>query len=478
VKRRLLTAAVLASLLLGGGSVASATPTQNIFGATVPPVLHEQDPVPVTVGVVVTAKRAGQVTGLRYYKGPLNTGTHVGALYSRSGRLLARATFTKETASGWQSASFSAPVRVAAGQSVTAAVYMPRGMYTVANPYRWPARSDSLTAVRGVYSYATSLDRPTHVFETSNYFVDMSFKATDASPRPTATTTTTASPRPTAPTSTSTDAPTPWPATSPGASSTATSSAASGWPDASNTGVVGCPPLEKVNNGDEVSLRTNGHVYENKELMNPAVIRVLAHNVTIRCVKMNGTGWFGIDNTDLQDPAPNANDTTIDRVDISCRDSGQRIGILVKSATVTRANVHNCDHFLNAGGDNLVIRDNYCHDLTNLPVVHADCIQTMGGNTNMLIDHNSLWSRDTSDILLGQEFGDARNVVINNNRLMSVGTPPPAYLLYLSGTNTQITNNRFTRRYTYGACTLNTNNPVVWSGNVWDDDGAPLSSCR
>ncbi len=94
----------------------------------------------------------------------------------------------------------------------------------------------------------------------------------------------------------------------------------------------------------------------------------------------------------------------------------------------------------------------------------------------MLIEHNSLWSRDTSDILIGQEYGEARNVTINNNRLMSIGTPPPAYLLYVSGINTKVTNNRFTRRYSYGPCTLNTSaSNVTWQGNVWDDDGPALS---
>ena len=97
-------------------------------------------------------------------------------------------------------------------------------------------------------------------------------------------------------------------------------------------------------------------VYENKELLNEAVIRVLAHNVTIRCVKMNGSGYFGIDNTNLQESrSERVIDTTVDRVDISCKDKGQVIGILLQSATVTRANVHHCDHFMNAGGDNLMI---------------------------------------------------------------------------------------------------------------------------
>lgn len=415
----------------------SARAGTSLFGASKPARTSVRTRRATTVGVVVKTTTAGQVTALRYFKGRTNMGPHVGAVYSASGKQLVRVRFRKETARGWQKVRLASPLSVRAGQRVTVAVHMPRGHHALSRSYRWPRRAGALNGLRGVKSVGSALRRPTAGKASNNYFVDMTFKTTTAATQQSA------------------------------------------WPDASNTGVVGCPALEKVDNGDEIQLNRDGAVFENKELMNPAIIRVLAHDVTIRCVKMNGTGYFGIDNEGLPDsPAPGADDTTIDRVEIDCQNQGQVIGILAQSATVTRANVYNCDHFLNAGGDNLVIRDNYCHDLTDLPVVHADCIQTLGGNDNMLIEHNALWSRDTSDILLGQEFGDASNVVINNNRLMSVGNPPPAYLLYLSGTNTVVTNNRFTKRFTYGACTLNTDNPVVWSGNVWDETGKPLRSCR
>jgi hypothetical protein len=227
-----------------------------------------------------------------------------------------------------------------------------------------------------------------------------------------------------------------------------------------------------------MSITQDGAVLENTEFLNPMYLSIHAHNVTVRCVKWNGTGYFGMDNK-FGDIAPSPTDVIVDQVDITCKDQGQVIGILLQGATVTRSNVHNCDHMMNAAGDNVIIRDNYCHDLTSLAVVHADCIQELGGLTNLTIDHNSLWSRDTSDILLGQEYGDASNVRITNNRLMSIGDPPPAYLLYISGTNTVVDGNRFTRRYGYGPCTLNTGNPVTWTNNVWDDDGSPipLSAC-
>ena len=42
--------------------------------------------------------QAGQITGIRFYKGPQNLGTHVGNLWNSTGtQLLGTATFTNET---------------------------------------------------------------------------------------------------------------------------------------------------------------------------------------------------------------------------------------------------------------------------------------------------------------------------------------------------------------------------------------------
>ncbi|MDN5763581.1 MAG: DUF4082 domain-containing protein, partial [Microlunatus sp.] len=357
------------------------------------------------------------------------------------------------------------------GVAYTASYHAPVGRYAGdvgTLSAEQPKRTRALTATQGVYTYKSGM--PKSVWRDSNYYVDVVFTTVPpdsisgatgtTAPKPS---TTTALPRPT------TTAPRPTTIASP----TQAAPSVKGWPDASTTGVAQCPALEKVRTGGQVMLTSDGQTYENKEFLEPTVINVRAQNVTIRCVKFNGTGWYGIDNTDRP------SSVTVDRVEINCQDKGQVVGMLLRDATVSRANVHNCDHMINAGGDNLTIRDSYCHALTDKPVVHADCIQSMGGNTNLRIEHNSLWSRDTSDILLGDEYGLAKNVVIHDNRLMSEGDPPPAYLLYLGGTNTVVTDNRFTRRYTYGHCTdiAKPGAQTVWSGNVWDDDGSPVRSC-
>ena len=67
------------------------------------------------VGVKFSADTDGVITGIRFCKGATNTGPHVADLWSSTGTLLATATFTSETASGWQQVNLSSPVSITAG---------------------------------------------------------------------------------------------------------------------------------------------------------------------------------------------------------------------------------------------------------------------------------------------------------------------------------------------------------------------------
>ena len=73
----------------------------------------EPDANPVEVGVKFQADLDGDITGIRFYKGAGNTGTHIGNLWTSTGQLLATATFVNETATGWQQVDFAARYRSA-----------------------------------------------------------------------------------------------------------------------------------------------------------------------------------------------------------------------------------------------------------------------------------------------------------------------------------------------------------------------------
>src|SRR4029077_15775473 len=91
--------------------------------------------LPVELGVRFTANADGFITGIRFYKGVNNTGTHTGHLWSSSGTLLASATFTGETATGWQQVNFSSPVAISANAIYVASYFSPTGDFPVNRNY-------------------------------------------------------------------------------------------------------------------------------------------------------------------------------------------------------------------------------------------------------------------------------------------------------------------------------------------------------
>ena len=69
------------------------------------------------------------MTGIRFYKSAANTGTHIGSLWSSTGTLLGSGTFSNESASGWQTLTFTTPVTVTAGTHYVAGYLAPNGHY-------------------------------------------------------------------------------------------------------------------------------------------------------------------------------------------------------------------------------------------------------------------------------------------------------------------------------------------------------------
>jgi hypothetical protein len=221
----------------------------------VPAVPSVADTDAVELGVQFRANADGYITGLRFYKGTANTGTHVGRLWTSSGTLLASATFVNETASGWQTVSFASPVAVTANTTYVASYQAPVGRFAVNRGYFNTAYSNGplsapvttgVTPGNGVYVYPSGF--PNQSFDASNYWVDVIFDTTTppaatATPLPSATPTATAVP----PTLTATPTSTPLPPTN---TPTATATP-------SNTGFSG-PTVQAAqsggdNNGFEVN---------------------------------------------------------------------------------------------------------------------------------------------------------------------------------------------------------------------------------
>jgi YVTN family beta-propeller protein len=155
----------------------------TLFPATATPGADGDDPDAVTVGVKVRSDVAGFITAIRFYKGPTNTGTHIASLWTTAGTSLASATFTSETASGWQQVNFATPVQISANTNYVASVFMPLGRYSFNDNYfttavtRVPLRAQTTSAAggNGVYRYNATNIFPNQTFAAANYWVDVVF---------------------------------------------------------------------------------------------------------------------------------------------------------------------------------------------------------------------------------------------------------------------------------------------------------------
>jgi len=89
------------------------------------------DGQPIETGVKFRSDVDGSVTAIRFYKGAQNTGTHVGHLWSAAGTMLAEATFTGESASGWQEVRLSPPVTITAHTTYVASYHADSGFFAL-----------------------------------------------------------------------------------------------------------------------------------------------------------------------------------------------------------------------------------------------------------------------------------------------------------------------------------------------------------
>ena len=160
---------------------------------------------------------AGQITGVRFYKGLKNTGIHVGTLWTSTGTVRANATFQNESSTGWQTATFPHAVSVSPGQTYVIGYHTDRGHYAGDNNYfagkgagtqQVRALADGVQGGNGLYQYG-SRAFPTSSWKDTNYYVDVTFTPnTGGGVTTTTSSTTTAAPTTTVKPTTTTQPPT------------------------------------------------------------------------------------------------------------------------------------------------------------------------------------------------------------------------------------------------------------------------------
>jgi hypothetical protein len=143
----------------------------------------------VTVGLRFYSEVSGTVTGIRFYKGPNNRGTHVGHLWSNDGASLGSVTFTGETVSGWQQANFASPVNISKFVIYSVSYFAPQGAYASDQNFPWYELSAAPIRVMGASPgglvYGVSPAFPAGGWGRTNYYVDVVFVPAGTTPGPT-----------------------------------------------------------------------------------------------------------------------------------------------------------------------------------------------------------------------------------------------------------------------------------------------------
>ncbi len=185
----LLSLVPLAALEAVGASPAGADqtcPCSLWSGSTTPTVTDFADAQAVELGVQFSSSTNGYVTGVRFYKGVDNIGEHIGSLWTADGTLLAQATFSSESDTGWQQVTFSSPVAIVAGTTYVASYHTNTGHYAVDSGYfsahgysnaPLSAPGGDTATPNGLFAYSPTPTFPTGTFNGNNYWVDVTFSS-------------------------------------------------------------------------------------------------------------------------------------------------------------------------------------------------------------------------------------------------------------------------------------------------------------
>jgi hypothetical protein len=166
-------------------TIATVPTAVSIWASTaVPGVVDSGPDSAVELGVKFRSDVNGKVTGIRFYKAAANTGTHVGNLWSSAGTKLGSATFSGETASGWQQVSLATPVAITSNTVYVVSYHASNGHYSEDDNYFASKGVDSpplhaltngVSGGNGVYAYGTSSAFPSSTWNAANYWVDVVF---------------------------------------------------------------------------------------------------------------------------------------------------------------------------------------------------------------------------------------------------------------------------------------------------------------
>jgi hypothetical protein len=158
----------------------------SLWTTTTPVGPIDSEVASLELGLKFRADVDGYITGIRFFKYSQNSGTHLGDVWTSSGTLLGTVTFSNETASGWQEATFANPIPVKANTTYIASYHTNTGRYaateygfsTAVDTPPLHALASAASGGNGVFAGGTTNVFPNQTWHDTNYWVDVVFNTT------------------------------------------------------------------------------------------------------------------------------------------------------------------------------------------------------------------------------------------------------------------------------------------------------------
>jgi hypothetical protein len=239
------------------------------------------------------------------------------------------------------------------------------------------------------------------------------------------------------------------------------------FPSASNTGV---PAGVALKASGSVVVSQAGSVIDGLDITGD--LQINASNVTVKNTRIHSKGWVGIRIKD------NVSGVVIQDVEINgsgTSGTSNSNGVWGPASTY-RANIYGFENpFVPGSGS--IIQDNYVHDLGAPAAPHYDGIQIDGGQSNIVIRHNTILNGfgQTAAVMIDNYFGPISNITVDNNHLAGGGFTVYSDDSFNSNpiSGVSFTKNRMGKGQ-WGYAFIGKAKPTV-SGNVDDKSGATIS---
>ena len=239
-----------------------------------------------------------------------------------------------------------------------------------------------------------------------------------------------------------------------------------GFPNASTTGV---PSGVTLTPSGSIVVTKSGTVLSGLDINGSVYVAAGVTNVTIEncrittsahaAIQSDGSGSITVSNCEINGLGKTAGSYGIDA-----------------SGNFINNDIYGFENGISPGS-NSVVKGNYIHDLqAGGSDPHYDGIALHGGQSNVLIEGNTVIGRDNADVFITDDFGSISNVTVTDNYLgVSLsGTGPnvsyPVYTVYIDGrkdggsiTGISVTDN-YVEKGLYGSIEIQSASTTV-SGN-------------